>query len=32
MGINGLGISDFGAPGMNTLEVGAVVYEMAKVD
>lgn len=32
LGVNGFHIKDFGGPGINTMEVGAVIYEMAKVD
>jgi alkylation response protein AidB-like acyl-CoA dehydrogenase len=32
LGVNGFHIKDFGGPGLNTMEVGAVLYEMAKVD
>ena len=32
LGINGLLIKDFGGPGFNNLEAGAVIYEMAKKD
>ena len=32
LGVNGFHIKDFGGPGLNTMEVGAVIYEMAKVD
>lgn len=32
LGVNGVQIKDFGGPGMTNLEVGAVAYEMAKVD
>lgn len=32
LGINGFHIKDFGGPGLNTMEVGAVIFEVAKVD
>lgn len=32
LGINGLRIKDFGGPGFNNLEAGAIVYELAKRD
>lgn len=32
LGINGLQIKGYGSPGLSTLEAGAVVYEMAKMD
>ncbi len=32
LGINGLNIKDYGGPGMNTLEAGVVLYELAKVE
>ena len=32
LGINGLQIRDFGGPGMTTLEAGAIIFEMAKID
>jgi alkylation response protein AidB-like acyl-CoA dehydrogenase len=32
IGVNGYHIKEFGGPGLNSSEVGAVVYEMAKVD
>ena len=32
LGVNGVQIKDFGGPGMTNLEVGAIAYEMAKVD
>ena len=32
MGINGLKIKDFGGPGFNNLEVGAICYELSKGD
>jgi alkylation response protein AidB-like acyl-CoA dehydrogenase len=32
LGVNGFHIKDFGGPGLSTIEVGAVLYEMAKVD
>lgn len=31
-GVNGFHIKDFGGPGLTTLEIGAVLYEMAKID
>lgn len=30
--VNGLLIKDFGAPGLNTLEAGSIIFEMAKID
>ena len=32
LGVNGFHIKDFGGPGLNTMEVGAVIFELAKVD
>ena len=32
LGINGYHIKDFGGPGLNSVEVGALCYEMAKID
>lgn len=32
LGVNGYHIKDFGGAGLSNLEVGAVLYEMAKVD
>ena len=32
LGINGLQIKGYGSPGLNTIEAGAVCYEMAKRD
>ncbi len=32
LGVNGFHIKDFGGPGLNTMEVGAVIYELAKID
>jgi len=32
LGINGLSIKDFGAPGMNCVEQGSIIYEIAKRD
>ncbi len=32
LGINGFHIKDFGGPGLNTMEVGAIIFELAKVD
>lgn len=32
LAINGAQIKDFGGPGMNNIEVGAILYEMAKKD
>jgi alkylation response protein AidB-like acyl-CoA dehydrogenase len=32
LGINGMMIKDFGGPGFNNLEAGAVIFEMAKKD
>ncbi len=32
LGVNGFHIKEFGGPGLNTMEVGAVLFEMAKVD
>lgn len=32
LGINGCHIKDFGGPAMNNVEVGAILYEMAKRD
>ena len=32
LGVNGFHIKEFGGPGLNTMEVGAIIYEMAKID
>jgi len=32
VGINGLWCKDFGSPGFNTLETGALIFEIAKRD
>ncbi len=32
LGVNGFHIKEFGGPGLNTMEVGAIIYELAKVD
>ncbi len=32
LGVNGFHIKEFGGPGLNSMEVGAVIYEMAKID
>lgn len=32
LGVNGFHLKDFGGPGLNTMEVGAVIFELAKVD
>ena len=32
LGINGLGIKDFGGPGMSCVEQGSIIYEIAKRD
>jgi alkylation response protein AidB-like acyl-CoA dehydrogenase len=32
LGVNGFHIKEFGGPGLNTMEVGAVIFELAKVD
>jgi glutaryl-CoA dehydrogenase len=32
LGVNGFHIKDFGGPGLNTMEVGAVIFELAKID
>jgi len=32
LGINGLSIKDFGAPGMTCVETGSIIYEIAKRD
>jgi len=32
LGIQGAHIKDFGGPGFNNVEVGAILYEMAKKD
>ena len=32
LGVNGFHIKDFGGPGLNTMEVGAIIYEFSKVD
>jgi alkylation response protein AidB-like acyl-CoA dehydrogenase len=32
LGVNGFHIKDFGGPGLNTMEVGAIIFEMAKID
>jgi len=32
LGINGMLIKDFGGPGFNNLEAGAIIYELAKKD
>lgn len=32
LGINGLNIKGFGSPGINTLEAGSIIYELAKRD
>ena len=32
LGINGLSIKEFGAPGMTTVESGSIIYELAKRD
>lgn len=32
LGINGLTIKGYGSPGLNTVEMGAVIYEIAKRD
>jgi alkylation response protein AidB-like acyl-CoA dehydrogenase len=32
LGINGYHIKDFGGPGLNSIEVGALCFELAKVD
>ena len=32
LGVNGFHIKEFGGPGLNTMEVGVIIYELAKVD
>jgi len=32
LGINGFHINEFGGPGLNSLEVGAILFEISKVD
>ena len=32
LGVNGFHIKEFGGPGLNTMEAGAIIYEMAKID
>lgn len=32
LGINGLGLKDFGGPGLSLVESGAMCYELAKID
>ena len=32
LGVNGLLIKDFGAPGFSSLEAGSIIFEMAKID
>lgn len=32
LGVNGLLIKDFGAPGFSTIEAGSIIFEMAKID
>lgn len=32
LGVNGFHIKDFGGPALNTMEVGAILFEFAKVD
>ena len=32
LGVNGFHIKEFGGPGLNTMEVGAIIYEIAKID
>jgi len=32
LGINGLMMKEYGAPGLNSVENGAVIFELAKVD
>ena len=32
LGVNGFHIKDLGGPGLNSMEVGSIMFEMAKVD
>ena len=32
MGVNGLTIGEYGGPGLTSVESGAILYEMAKID
>ena len=32
LGVNGFNIKDFGGPGLTNLEIGSIVYEMARKD
>ena len=32
LGVNGYHIKDFGGPGLNSIEVGAILFELSKID
>jgi glutaryl-CoA dehydrogenase len=32
LGINGLYMKDFGGPGLNSIENGAIIFEMSRID